>query len=139
VHRDGDARARVDLRRIGLGPGTFAIGPLAGLRGEITVVDGSAYVARVEDDREKVERDVEWEAPFLVFGHVASWHALSLPDDVRNVADLERWLPAAAATAGLRQDEPFPFKIETDSSIVEYRRGGRRSAAPRRAEYHPFS
>lgn len=120
VHRDGDARPRADLREIEFGPGTFAIGPLAGLRGEITVVDGNAYIARIEDDRETVESDVDREAPFLVLGHVASWQALPLPDQVRDVAELERWLPDAAASAGLRQGEPFPFKIETADSSVGY-------------------
>jgi acetolactate decarboxylase len=120
VHQDGDARPRADLRQLEPGSGTFAIGPLAGLRGEITVLDGNAYIARVEEDREEVTRGFDQEAPFLVFGQVASWQALPLPDDVRDIAALERWLPAAAAAAGLREDEPFPFKIETDSSTVQY-------------------
>jgi acetolactate decarboxylase len=120
VHRNGDARPRVDLRAIEGGSGTFAIGALAGLRGEITVVDGNAYIARIRDDRETIDRDFEHEATFLVFGRVVSWRRLPLPDDVRDVATLERWLPTAASSVGLRADEPFPFKIETGSSDVGY-------------------
>ena len=37
--------------RSNLANGAFALGPLAGLRGEITVIDGEAYIARADEDR----------------------------------------------------------------------------------------
>ncbi len=120
VHLKGDARSRIHLGQIEPRDGTFAIGPLAGLRGEITLIDGEAYIARADDTGEHIEHGFDHDAPFLVFGQVGAWQALPVPDDVRDVADLDRWLPGAAAANGLRQDEPFPFKIETKTSTVEY-------------------
>ena len=69
---------------------------------------------------EHVESDFDRDAPFLVFGRVGTWQALPVPDDVRDVAALEPWLSEAAAAKGLRAGEPFPFKIETSNSTVEY-------------------
>jgi acetolactate decarboxylase len=120
VHRDGDARPRVDLQQLELEQGGFALGALAGLRGEITVIDGKAYISRIGEDGESIEHTFEHEAPFLVYGRVASWQAAPLPEDVRDIPALERWLPGAAATAGLRENEPFPFKVETSTSKVQY-------------------
>jgi hypothetical protein len=120
VHLDGDARPRASLRQIEPRRGAFAIGPLAGLRGEITVIDGAASIARAGEDGERVDRGFDHEAAFLVFGRVGAWRALPLPEEVRDGAALERWLPGAAAVAGLRAGEPFPFKIETGSSTVAY-------------------
>ena len=120
VHLEGDARPRIHLRQIEPRDGTFAIGPLSGLRGEITVTDGEAYIARADDTGEHIERDFDYDAPFLVFGQVGAWQALPVPDAVRDVAGLEQWLSGAAAAKGLREDEAFPFKIETSTSTVEY-------------------
>jgi len=120
VHLEGDARPRIHLRQIEPRDGAFAIGPLAGLRGEITVIDGEAYIARADEAGEHIELGFDRDAPFLVFGRVGEWQALPVPDDVRDVADLEQWLSGAAAVKGLREDEAFPFKIETSTSTVEY-------------------
>ena len=120
VHLEGDARPRIHLRQIEPRDGTFAIGPLAGLRGEITVIDGEAYIARADEAGEHVERGFDCDAPFLVFGWVGKWQGRPVPNDVRDVAGLELWLSGAAAAKGLRLDEPFPFKIETSTSTVEY-------------------
>lgn len=120
VHLNGDARPRVHLRRVEPLDGGFAIGPLAGLRGEITVVDGEAYVARVDEAGEHVEHGFDHDAPFLVFGQVGAWKALPVPEAVQDVATLEDWLSGAAEAAGLAGDGVFPFKIETSTSTVEY-------------------
>lgn len=120
VHLDGDARPRVRLSDIEPGAGTFAIGPLAGLRGEITVLDGRAFVARADDEGQHVDHGFEHDAAFLVYGRVAKWRPVPVPDEVRDVAALERWLPGAARQAGLDTGRPFPFKIETATSTVDY-------------------
>jgi acetolactate decarboxylase len=45
VMREGHVEPRVRLADLDLGPRTIAVGALAGLQGEVTVVDGTVYVA----------------------------------------------------------------------------------------------
>jgi acetolactate decarboxylase len=120
VHREGDARPRVNLQDVALGPGSFAIGPVAGLRGEITVIDGESYVATAADGAEHVAQDWAHEAPFLVYGRVLKWEKVSAPENLKSIADIEKWLPDAARVHGLDPEGPFPFKIETDESVIRY-------------------
>ena len=120
VHRDGDASPRVELTKLAELPGAFAIGPLAGLRGEITALDGVAYVARVEGGKPVVENDWKRQAPFLVYGHVTAWKEVPLPATVQTPKDLESLLPEAAREAGLNPAAPFPFKLHVPGGEFDY-------------------
>ncbi len=119
VHRDGDASPKAELS-IANHPGGFAIGPIAGLRGEITVLDGKPYVARVVDDQEQVVHDWTMEVPFLVYGYVNAWSEVALPDTVTSLAELEEWLPKVAKDYGLDMTKPFPFKLELLDSDIDF-------------------
>ena len=116
LHHTGDARPRVSLNEIPRTDRTFAIGPLAGLRGEITVIDGEPYIARIDENGEqRVGHGFDPRAPFLVYGNVREWRGVSVPADVKTVQDLEGWLETLEDFA-----EPFPFKITTATSTIQY-------------------
>lgn len=120
VHREGDASPRVDLGKLAERTGAFAIGPLAGLCGEITALDGAVYVARVEGGKPIIEKDWQRQAPFLVYGHVTSWKEVPLPAAVQTPKDLEAHLPEAARAAGLDASAPFPFKVHVPDGKLDY-------------------
>ena len=120
VHRDGDASPRVELTKLADRPGTFAIGPLAGLRGEITALDGVAYIAHIVEGKPVVENDWKRQAPFLVYGYVTAWKEVPLPPSVQTPKDLETLLPEAAREAGLNPAAPFPFKLQVPSGQFDY-------------------
>lgn len=120
VHREGDAAPRVDLETIAKRDGAFAIGPLAGLRGEITAVDGVIHVSRVKDDTPAVSNDWAVEAPFLVYGYVKAWKEVPLPASVKSPKDLEAYLAKAATEAGIDADAPFPFKVHVPDGDIQY-------------------
>jgi acetolactate decarboxylase len=120
VHREGDASPKVALADVARGAGRFAIGPVAGLRGEITVIDGEAHIATAADNAEHVTQDWEQRAPFLVYGTVNAWKEVAAPVHAASIADIEAWLPVAAQAQGLDVEQPIPFKIETTSSRIDY-------------------
>lgn len=121
VHRDGDASPRMNLSEVAKSPGHFfAIGPVAGLRGEITAVDGEVFVATATDAAEHVTQTWDVHAPFLVHGRVDEWREVPGPAKAESIADVEAWLPGAATALGLDSEKPIPFKIEAPSSDIDY-------------------
>ena len=95
----GDLRAHISLERLAGLPHLYALGPVAGLRGEITVVDGRPYVSQVEDGRIVVDPTFRHEAAFLVWAQIARWYDLDIPETVRD----GRWVFIAGANDRLWQ------------------------------------
>jgi acetolactate decarboxylase len=91
---------------------TFAVGALAGLTGEITAVDGNAYVARAERDRAVVAVSREpVGATLLVASIVPAWKDVVLHAAPTNSA-LDDAVESAARAAGVDVEKPFPFLVE---------------------------
>lgn len=89
-------------------PGRYGLGPLAGLRGEILLLDGAPYVSRVvTDSTMSVAIDSAAQAPFFVYGTATEWTSHALPDTVLSIASLEAWLDGLSANA----PRPFVFKL----------------------------
>jgi len=86
-------------------PGTYGMGPLEHMRGEITLVDGRSHVAHVMGDSLIVRIDPTAKAPFFVHARVSRWDEVVLPTDVQNADQLDAFL---AERSG---DEPYFFRL----------------------------
>jgi acetolactate decarboxylase len=100
--------------------GVWAVGPTEGLRGELTVVDGTAFVASLAHGRVRVVQDRSAAAPFLVWAEVARWHTMALPGTIADQRQLEAHLGMLAAQHGLDPDGPFPFLLTGAARHVEW-------------------
>lgn len=120
VHLEGDASPRVDLENVAKRADAFAIGPWAGLRGEITVLGGVPYLSSVLDGKPVVVNEWNKQAPFLVYGYVTKWKEAPLAATIQTPKDLEAYLPEAARHAGLDVDAPFPFKVLLPDGRIAY-------------------
>jgi len=109
---EGKRDGKIVLSALPEGPGLIALGPIAGLTGEITIVDGNVSLARVGSDgllQTSSERDAA--APFLVWADVSGgWAQSDLPTSVQTIADLEQFVVEQARKAGI--NGAFPFKVE---------------------------
>lgn len=138
VH-DGDFGTKVRLADLDKQPHLFAIGPLAGLKGEITIIDDQAAVATAEGGAIQTGTSLDHGAAFLVYTHAATWKATPLPGSVRTVADLETYLPEAAKAAGVNIEAPFAFRIEGRAESLAYHVLNRPDDAPATFEAHEKS
>lgn len=112
VLRDGDDRARValvDLARDDI----HALGALAGLAGEITIVDGEVWITRGHPERPTTTRGPAGDAAAtLLFAcEVRAWREIPVEQDVP-AAELDAFIERCAARAGLDPTRPFPFQVE---------------------------
>jgi acetolactate decarboxylase len=123
IHSYGSLRAMYHEGQIGSvvtmdamlpDPDLYAVGALAGLDGEITVIAGDVYLSYPDGSATtKVER-TDWsdaEATLLVAARVPAWISFSIKDPIR-FEDLDEAIAELAASAGMNAHDRFPFLLE---------------------------
>lgn len=110
----GRHRPRVRLGDLTETPGFFGLGALAGIRGEVTILDGEIFISRVGPGRRLVPvtrwPEIRW-ATLMVGATVPAWEEEAVPRDLSG-DDLEAYVAGRAEAAGLDAERPFPFLIE---------------------------
>ena len=119
VH-DGDVGAKVRLADLARRPHLYAIGPLEGLTGEITVLDGQPTISTVEGGVFSTHSSLDHGAAFFVWTYCADWKPAPLPGSVRTLEQLEGYLPEAARAAGLLAGEPPAVRIVARVESLNY-------------------
>jgi acetolactate decarboxylase len=109
VH-DADHGGKVSLEALAKQPHLNAIGPVEGLRGEITVIDGERWVAVMSPDGPAGSADVQ--AAFLAWSYVPAWTSVAIPEGVQTKRDVEAFILRAAREAGFPEGEPLVFRID---------------------------
>jgi len=95
-------------------PHAYAVGALAGLAGEITILDGEVWIARPRGTVLHVDgptTDSADSAAMLTVAHVHRWDEIKI-DEALSGDDLERFVADQARGRGLDLKRPFPFLIE---------------------------
>ncbi len=119
VLRNGNTQARVRLVDVTAEPGAIAVGALAGLGGEVTIVNGDVWVARsTGDDADVSGPDGKSgdQATLLAVAHVNEWISVPLGEGGGSFGER---IGRAAAGAGVDTSKPFPFIVEGDITVLE--------------------
>ena len=87
-----DIGPNVELRKVTQEPHLYALGPLAQLKGEITVVDGQVFVSKANGNQAIVTLDPGAKAIFLVYASVPAWRSITIPKNVATETDLATFL-----------------------------------------------
>jgi acetolactate decarboxylase len=120
VHH-GDSSATLHLSQFEKTPHLYAIGPVAGLDGEITVLDSQFYVAQVRDGKIQLKQDPSISASFLVWAEVPAWQTpVKIQHKIQGEKQLTVWIENKAKEQGLNLDEPFPFLIQADFESAQF-------------------
>jgi alpha-acetolactate decarboxylase len=119
--REGKIEGRTAIAPLAAKPHLYAIGPINGLSGEITVLDGVVHIGQVKAGKPEatVQKDVK--AVFLAYSYVAKWTT----SEQRTKAGLAEIADAIAKTKRTRT--PFLITGEaerTDFHIMDYRPDG---------------
>jgi acetolactate decarboxylase len=108
----GDLRGHVSLETLSRVPHLYGLGPLEGVRGEVSIFDGVPSIARI--DRHTVVTAASWNvrACFLVWAQVPAWSERDAEHgNLAGLDGLEREVVVLAREAGLDPDRPFPFRV----------------------------
>ncbi|MBL8822601.1 MAG: acetolactate decarboxylase [Planctomycetia bacterium] len=112
VMREGNLAASIDLSSLATKKHLYALGPLEGLRGEVTIWDSIPSISRIESNKVVTSDSYQNKACFLVYAFVAKWKEVPIPADVTNGEKLEKWLEKTASEQGINVNRPFPFLIK---------------------------
>lgn len=115
------ALPRVDLTDVLERPGAVGVGALAGLEGEITILDGKAWIARPTAGELRVEGPSltsRERAALLTVAYVEDWREVCIE---RNLAgdELEHFIGENAYQSGIDPADPFPFSIEGELADLQ--------------------
>jgi acetolactate decarboxylase len=118
---NGKLAAALDLRTFAYHKHLYGLGPLEQLRGEATIADSRPALARVgPEGMVKVAQSFDAGVPFFVWAEVPRWVETPIPAEIRSFADLEGFVPQAAAAAGLDTKKPIPFLLNGRQDRIEF-------------------
>jgi acetolactate decarboxylase len=109
-----DAKSRVALAKVLDTPHAYAVGALPQLQGEITIIDGQAWIAQPMGNGElQVDGPSAHSsagAAMLTVAHVEQWDEINIETALGDEA-LEDFIAERARNAGVELERPFPFVI----------------------------
>lgn len=107
----GDARAVVKLSGLGARPGSYGLGALAGLRGEVLLWDGKLLVTHghSKEGRTAPAAPVD-EAALFVSAQVGAWDETALPETMTQT-QFEAFVVRTAKAGGIDVERAFPFIV----------------------------
>ncbi len=120
IMHQADLSERVKLADVSGKAGTYGLGAVANLKGEILILDGDAYVSSVVDGGAKVSKADTEGAALLVTAKVDRWQAMPMSDEMHDLNELAAFIEEQAKKAGLDSSGPFPFLIKGEPGIVSW-------------------
>lgn len=121
VLAQGQIEARIAMADA-ITPNSVGIGALAGLEGELTILDGVIHAARVTTDYGLSSTALSGEqssdsATLLAICEVAEWERILL-DEVSSLAALEKIVASELSSRGFDLSQPVPFKVDATFSEI---------------------
>jgi len=132
----GDLRGHVELENLASAPHLYGLGPLEGLRGEVTIFESVPSIARIE--QETVVTSASWSARacFLVWALVPAWFERVSDAIPAGLDGIEREVIALAQGAGLDPARPMPFRVRATAVEATLHVLDKRDGLPHNPERH---
>lgn len=114
IMHEGKTEPHAELASLAPGQHTYALGALSELRGEVTVLDDTIWLAYPNDDgtpRLRSERTSDERATLFVTAQVERWKRVRLEHDVK-FDELDARVEVAAVSQGVDPSKPFPFRVD---------------------------
>ena len=111
IFKTGKASSVISLESLANRPGLFAVGPIDGLDGEITIFDSKPYITQVRGADFVMDNTFKHGAFFLVWTEQTKWQDVPVPATVKGYVDLQQFVKVQAQAAGIDVTKPFPFLL----------------------------
>ena len=111
IFKTGKAASVISLESLAGQKGLYAVGPIDGLDGEITIFDSKPYITQVRGSDFVMDNTFKHGAFFLVWTEQTKWQDIPVPLTVRGYVDLQKFVKAQAQAAAIDVTKPFPFLL----------------------------
>lgn len=107
----GETKGQVSLSKLSTSPGTWGVGALAGLKGEIIQIDGNLLVSLGQDAKGAVQAPAQNDSAVLwVSGQVKEWNAVKVPTDMTQ-PQFEKFVEQEATQRKIDLSKPFIYRV----------------------------
>src|SRR5262249_12392828 len=131
-----DIRGHVDLFALSALPDLYALGPLEGVTGEVSIFRSVPSIARVESSVVVTTAGWEVRACFLVWAQLQVWHVRVLETALADLEAFEDAVIAVACEQGIDVSRPFAFHVDGIAADATLHVLDKRDALPHTAERH---
>ena len=132
----GNLSSQVDLNSLSGITNLYAIGPVTGLQGEITIYNGTPSISTVVDGLPKVDTSLNYGAIFLAYSRASTWQSIPVSQRLGSLDEIEQFVKTSAIQAGVSLDKPFPFRVEGAVDSLEYHIIFKTDQAPHNKKEH---
>ncbi len=116
---DGDLSAHINLDTLNK-THLYGLGPVAGLKGELVVIDGKIYSTYKDGSKIVSQQNKTSLAAMLVYSKVEKWKEISIQSTIKNYVELEDLVKQTAKKNGYDIEKPFSFKIKSSPIKTSY-------------------
>ena len=120
IFATGKAEQTLTVATMAASADSFGVGPVVGLDGEITVYQGKPYVTKVRGDSFTLDHGMNHGAVFAVWTQQSKWRKEPVPREVKGYLELQNFVKAHAAAAGIDVTKPFPFLLAGAPAEVKW-------------------
>ena len=120
IFKTGKAASVVSLEDLADRKGLYAMGPIDGLDGEITIFDSKPYITKVRGNDYTLDKTFKHGAFFLVWTENKNWVDVPLPATVKGYVDLQKFVKEQAQKAGVDVTKPFPFLMAGTPTEIKW-------------------
>ncbi len=111
IFKTGKAESVVALQDLADRKNLYAMGPIDGLDGEITIFDSKPSITQVRGKDYTLDATYKHGAFFLVWTEQKDWIDIPVPATVKGYVDLQKFVKAQAQASGIDITKPFPFLL----------------------------
>ncbi|QYZ66184.1 MAG: hypothetical protein HPY30_09380 [Gammaproteobacteria bacterium (ex Lamellibrachia satsuma)] len=140
IIKQGDFSGTIDLQDLENIDHLFAVGPLEGLKGEITISNSKPSISTLTKDKQ--QKDVssfKHKAIFLVYGSVKEWKEIVISKELNSLNEIEQFIKERAVRHNLPLDKAFPFKIKGMAETITYHVIYKQDSKPHNKKEHQRS
>ena len=116
----GKAASVISLEELASQKGLYAVGPVEGLDGEITIFDSKPYITKVRGSGYTLDKTFGYNAFFLVWSEQTKWRDEAVPPEVKSYPDLQKFVRSRAKAAGIDVTKPFPFLLTGTPAEIKW-------------------
>jgi acetolactate decarboxylase len=132
----GDIRGHVALAELSATPHLYGLGPLEGVRGEVSIFGGPPSIARIDVGMVVTTETWDARACFLVWAQVPSWFEHTHRSALEHLERVENEVVALASERDLDLDRPFPFRVLGSAVAATLHVLDKRDGLPHNSERH---